>query len=71
MPKLKILAWNFATWATFPQVLLHKSLKFSKFYQELTQELKNLWNYNLSWQLNLVSQELSYEHCHNKIKTEE
>ena len=40
MPKLKILAWNFATWATFPQVLLHKSLKFSKFYQELSQELQ-------------------------------
>ena len=40
LPKLKIMAWNLATWATFPSVLLHKSLKFSKFHQELTQELK-------------------------------
>ena len=40
MPKLKILAQNWATWVTYPKVLLHKNLKFTKFHQELTQELK-------------------------------
>ena len=36
LPKQK----NLATWATFPKVLQHKNFKFSKFHQELTQELK-------------------------------
>ena len=65
------MAWNLATWATFPLVLLLKNLKFSKFHQELTQELKtkpgtnpgnNSGTKNLCQQLNLVPQELSYEH---------
>ena len=40
LPKLRNLAQNLATWATFPKVLLHKNLKFSLSHQELTQELK-------------------------------
>ena len=40
LPNLKILAKNLATQPSFSKVLLHKYLKFSKFHQELTQELK-------------------------------
>ena len=40
MPKLKELAQFLASWASFPNVSLHRNVKVSLSHQELTQELK-------------------------------
>ena len=41
LPKLKYLAQNLATWATFPEVLLHKNLKIFIFSTGTNSGTKN------------------------------